>query len=82
MKFFICDTFVCYLPSMAEKLKSEKVVVQAPRSFKGSAKRWWKITGSNPIQKVLLAIPALILILVSWVFIFIGKYVPQSVAHG
>ena len=67
---------------MSKKIGSEKVVVKETRSFKGSAKRWWKITGSNPIQKVLLAIPALILILVSWVFIFIGKYVPQSVAHG
>ena len=59
---------------MADKLQSEKVIVQAPMSFTGSAKRWWKITGSNPIQKVLLAIPAIILILLSWIFI-LGWYI-------
>ena len=63
---------------MAKKLGSEKVVIQAPMSFTGSARRWWKITGSNPAQKVLLAVPAIILILFSWMFI-IFWYVAFSI---
>ncbi len=58
---------------MAEKLKSEKIVVQAPMSFVGSAKRWWKLAGSNPIQKAILAIPLIVLILLTWVVI-VGWY--------
>ena len=56
---------------MADKLQSEKVVVQAPMSFTGSAKRLWKITGNNPVQKALLAIPAIVLIVLAWMLILV-----------
>lgn len=54
---------------MGKKLKSEKKVIQAPMSFTGSAKRWWKLTGNNLIQKLIMGLPALVLILLSWVVI-------------
>lgn len=56
---------------MSEKLKSEDVVIQAPFSFVGSAKRIFKITKTdNVLLKWLLLVPiALILTLTAWVFI-------------
>ena len=54
---------------MSKKLKSEKMVIQAPTSFIGSAKRLWKLTGNNPALKAVLALPVIALILLAWSFV-------------
>ena len=54
---------------MSKKSKSEKMVIQAPTSFIGSAKRLWKLTGSNPAVKAVLALPVIALILLAWCFV-------------
>lgn len=56
---------------MAEKLASEKVVVSAPFSFAGSARRIWKMTKTdNELLRWLLLVPvALTLIMFAWTFV-------------
>jgi hypothetical protein len=53
------------------KLESEKVVVQAPMSYAGSAKRIWRLTGmhENEAARVGLAVLALALTAVAWTVI-------------
>jgi len=56
--------------SASGKLRSEQVVVSAPMSFAGSAKRIWKITDQENIAiKYALAIVALSLIVFAWMFV-------------
>lgn len=56
---------------MADKLRSERIVVESPTSFTGSAKRIWRLTGTaNAWLRWLLAIPgALLLIALAWVLV-------------
>ncbi len=54
-------------------LRSESMVVQAPFSLTGSAKRIWNLLPQNPWWRLGLATPALALIAVAWTFI-IGWY--------
>ena len=58
---------------MGEILSSEKVILSAPTSFIGSAKRIWRITESDSsLIKLFLFIPlALILISFTWLFVAI-----------
>lgn len=52
------------------KLRSEQVVISAPLSFTGSAKRIWKITDQENIAiKCALAVVALTLIVLAWIFV-------------
>lgn len=52
------------------KLASERVVVSAPMSFDGSARRLWKLTDQpNPWVKAALVVVALLLIASAWAFI-------------
>ena len=57
------------------KPMSEQVVIEAPLSFTGSAKRLWKLTGvDNDFVKWLLLVPvALVLITVAW-FVIVFWY--------
>ena len=56
--------------SASGKLRSEQVVVSAPLSFAGSAKRIWKITDQENVAiKYALAIVALSLIVFAWMFV-------------
>lgn len=49
------------------KLASEKVVIESPTSFAGSAKRIWKITGDNDgPAKIALGAVAVVLIGMVW----------------
>lgn len=49
-------------------MKSEKIVVQAPMSYTGSAKRLWRITDRSVAVRWLVMIPlALLLIAGAWV---------------
>lgn len=53
---------------VGSQLVSERVVIQAPMSFTGSAKRIWKMTGvRNVVVKALLGLLAVALILVAWI---------------
>ena len=55
---------------MSRQLASEQVVVSAPLSFSGSARRIWKITDvENPILKTSLGLIAVTLIVCAWVFV-------------
>lgn len=57
-----------------QKNKSERVVVESPMSFIGSAKRIWKITNfDNSLIKIPLALVALMLISVAW-FVIVFWY--------
>ena len=52
------------------KLNSEKVIVQAPMSYIGSARRLWKITQQQQIAlKILLIAIASVLIILAWILI-------------
>ena len=69
--------------SASGKLRSEQVVVAAPMSFTGSAKRIWKITDQeNVAVKYLLVFVALFLIVfaciyvAAWYFVFGVLLVP------
>lgn len=62
--------------SASGKLRSEQVVVSAPLSFAGSAKRIWKITDQENIAiKYALAIVALTLIVFAWMFVAMWYFV-------
>lgn len=59
-----------------ERLGSEKVVIQSPTSFTGSAKRIWKLTRLANVEwhpaaywtiKVLLVTLAVVLVAIAWV---------------
>jgi Flp pilus assembly protein TadB len=54
-----------------QRLDSERVIVQAPMSFIGSAKRIWKITGVGAPWNVLLGILAVLLITFAWVVVLL-----------
>ena len=55
---------------MTRKLASEKIIVSAPLSFRGSAQRIWKITDvENPIAKFVLSLLAITLIIGTWMFV-------------
>lgn len=55
---------------MSQHLRSDRVVVEAPMSFAGSAKRIWHWTWvKNPIAKVALAMLAVLAIMVAWTMI-------------
>ena len=55
---------------MNKRLASEKIVVSAPFSFAGSARRIWKITNVDSVILKLLLIPlAIILVMFAWVFV-------------
>ncbi len=56
-------------PPREERPASERVVVQAPMSFSGSARRIWKLTGDSPAQMALVALPALMLIALAWIVV-------------
>lgn len=45
--------------------KSDKIVIEAPMSFTGSAKRIWRYCG-NPVVGLLIGLP---LIIVAWCFV-------------
>ncbi len=62
---------------MAQRLKSENVVISAPLSFSGSAARIWKITYiDNQLVKWLVLIPiALLLICMTWFFVIIWYFI-------
>ena len=52
------------------RLDSEKVVIQSPTSFTGSARRIWKITDqANPVAKWLMVAVAVVLVFAAWVFV-------------
>ena len=58
--------------SASGKLRSERVVVEAPLSYAGSAKRIWKITDQeNTVIKYLLVLVALTLVFFAWTFVTI-----------
>ena len=62
--------------SASGKLRSEQVVVSAPLSFAGSAKRIWKITDQENVAiKYALAIVALTLIVFAWMFVAMWYFV-------
>lgn len=56
---------------MGRRLESERVVVESPTSFTGSAKRIWRLTDTaNAAVRWLLAVPsALVLIALVWVLV-------------
>ncbi len=61
---------------MSRQLASEQVVVSAPLSFSGSARRIWKITDvENPILKTSLGLIAVTLIVCAWVFVAMWYFV-------
>lgn len=56
--------------SSSGKLSSEQVVVQAPLSYVGSAKRIWKLTDQeNPAMKYAMTALAVILIVFAWTIV-------------
>lgn len=56
---------------MNAKLESEKVIVEAPMSFTGSARRIWRITNhENNIARFFLILLAITLVTVAWSFVF------------
>ena len=55
---------------MEGRLGSERVVVQSPMSYSGSAARIWRMTDVNVWVRWLLAVPAaVLLIVVVWVVV-------------
>lgn len=61
---------------MSVKLESEKVIIQSPMSFTGSAKRIWRTTEtSNGLVKLLVVLLALTLIVMAWSFIAVWYFV-------
>lgn len=55
---------------MSQHLRSDRVVVESPLSFTGSAKRIWHWTWvENPVAKVALAFVAVTAILFMWTMI-------------
>ena len=60
---------------MSRQLASEQVVVSAPLSFSGSARRIWKITDvENPILKTALGLIAVTIIVCARVFVAMGYF--------
>lgn len=53
------------------RLESERVVVQSPLSFVGSARRLWRLTdvGPDPWAKVVTIPLAVLLVAAAWVFV-------------
>lgn len=55
---------------MSKPATSDRVVIQAPMSFTGSAKRIWHLTWvDNTIAKIALGTLAVFLIMFAWMFI-------------
>jgi hypothetical protein len=58
--------------SASGKLQSEQVVVEAPMSFAGSAKRIWKLTDQeNQWVRYLMMVLAVTLIAIAWTLVLV-----------
>lgn len=58
------------------RLESERVVVQSPLSFVGSARRIWKITWMGPPWAKVVTVPvAGVLVALAWVFVAVWTLV-------
>lgn len=56
----------------AMNLASERVVIQSPLSFVGSARRIWKMTRQkNPIAQIAAVVAAVCVIAVVWAFVLL-----------
>lgn len=61
---------------MNKQLASERVVVSAPFSFAGSAQRIWNMTNVDSVILRLLLVPlAIILIMLTWMFVVCWYFV-------
>ena len=57
-------------------LASERVVIQSPMSFIGSARRIWKITDTpNPALRVVATVVAVVLVAVAWLVVAVWTLV-------
>lgn len=61
---------------MSKHLESEKVVIQSPTSFTGSARRIWRLTWRGPSWGKVVTVPvAVVLTLVAWVVVAVYTFV-------
>lgn len=63
----------------SQKLASEQVVVSAPMSFQGSAKRAWKLTRLGPPAAKFATVPLAILLISVWWVVICAWYAVFSV---
>ncbi len=57
---------MCYSRAMNETLASERVIIEAPLSFTGSAKRIWRLSPVGWVQALLVLV-----ILVAWTVVLV-----------